>query len=646
MCGIAGIVSATVGDHIDAESVHRMCQAIVHRGPDDEGLFIKNGTGLGMRRLSIIDLSGGHQPVFSEDRSVWIVFNGEIYNFPELREDLQKRGHNFYTHTDTEVIVHLYEEMGADCVKQLRGMFAFALYDERRRKLLMARDRLGKKPLHYALQGARLLFGSEIKSILTVAPDIATVDNEALLQYMYFGYIPDPRTAFSTIQKLPPGHLLEFVDGKIEVRQYWDLPQYGTHPPRSEEECLEEMEHRLAEAVRIRLISDVPLGALLSGGTDSSTVVALMARASSKPVKTFAIGFRDQDFNEAPHARMVAERFGTDHHELIVEPDVLQTVQMLTSSLEEPFGDSSMLPTYYVSCMARKHVTVALSGDGGDEIFAGYSRYGIHLRRKVFERIPNWARRFYRESVYPRLPGELRKTKFSYNVSLPWRERYVDGISFVPSFEREVPLLSDEFRAVLHESGNPQDVMYRYFDQAPAKDPVSKMLYVDTKTYMVADILTKVDRMSMATSLEVRVPILDHVFVEWATGLPAEWKIREGKQKYILRKLAERVGVPREVLYRRKQGFTVPLVHWMKRELKELIMTVLLDPRTLQRGYFESRGVRQLLEEHFRGRRNHSARIWRLLIFELWHRNYLERIPKSDLGAEPYRVTGVTGNLG
>ncbi len=644
MCGIAGIVSAATGDEIDAREIHRMCQTLVHRGPDDEGLFVKNGTGLGMRRLSIIDLPGGHQPVFNEDRSAWIVFNGEIYNFPELREGLQKRGHSFYTRSDTEVIVHLYEEMGADCASKLRGMFAFALYDERRKKLLLARDRLGKKPLHYARQGERLLFGSEIKAILTVAPDMASVDNEALMQYLYFGYIPDPLTAFTAIQKLPPGHLLEFENGKIDVRQYWDLPQYGTKSVRSEEECLEEMEHRLAEAVRIRLISDVPLGALLSGGTDSSTVVALMARASSKPVKTFAIGFRDQDFNEAPYARMVAEKFGTNHHELIVEPDVLETVKRLTSSLEEPFGDSSMLPTYYVSRMAREHLTVALSGDGGDEVFAGYNRYGIHLRRKVFERIPNWARRFYREGVYPRLPGKLRKTKFSYNVSLPWQERYVDGISFVPAFEREMPLLSDEFRAVLQER-NPQDVMYRYFERAPAEDPVSKMLYVDTKTYMVADILTKVDRMSMATSLEVRVPILDHVFVEWATGLPAEWKIREGKQKYILRKLAERVGVPREVLYRRKQGFAVPLQHWMRHELKELITAVLLDSRTLQRGYFEPRGVRQLMEEHFRGRRDHSGRIWRLLMFELWHRNYLERIRATDNNHEPYRVTPTVETL-
>jgi asparagine synthase (glutamine-hydrolysing) len=649
MCGIAGIVSTT-GEPIDAATIHRMCQALVHRGPDDEGLFITDGTGLGMRRLSIIDVAGGHQPVFNEDGTVWVVFNGEIYNFPSLRTELLERGHKFSTHTDTEVIVHLYEEMGSDCVSKLRGMFAFALYDKTCRKLLLARDRLGKKPLHYALQndsphGRRLLFASEIKSILAVAPELAAVNHEALLQYLYFGYVPDPLTAFTAIHKLPPGHLLEFENGRIDLRQYWDLPQYGTYVPCSEEECLEEMERRLTEAVRIRLISDVPLGALLSGGTDSSTVVALMARASSQPVKTFAIGFRDQDFNEAPYARMVAEKFGTDHQELIVEPDVLETVQELTSSLEEPFGDSSMLPTYFVSRLARKHVTVALSGDGGDEIFAGYERYAIHLRRQFFERIPSWARRFYRNRIYPRLPADMRGKKFSYNVSLPWRERYVDGISFVPAFERDMPLLSDEFRAVLLGS-DPCEVMYQYFNSAPAKDPVSQMLYVDTKTYMVGDILTKVDRMSMAASLEVRVPILDQEFVEWATSLPEDWKIRGGKQKYILRKLAERVGVPREVLYRPKKGFALPLVHWMKHELKELIISVLLDPETLQRGFFEARGIRQLLDEHFRGRRDHSGRIWRLLMFELWHRNYLQRIRAIGVNYEPCHATPAAGTLG
>jgi asparagine synthase (glutamine-hydrolysing) len=627
MCGIAGVVSATRESNITEALVRHMCDQIVYRGPDDEGLYVADGAGLGMRRLSIIDLAGGHQPVFNEDRSAWIVYNGEVYNFPELRSELEKRGHRFYTKTDTEVIIHLYEEMGADCVTKLRGMFSLAIYDRTKRKLVLARDRLGKKPLHYALVKDKLYFGSEIKSILAVAPELAEVNAQGLLEYLYYGYVPDPITAFTGIKKLPPGHLLEFEDGKARIRQYWDLPQYNTHRPKSEEECLEELERRLLEATRIRLISDVPLGAFLSGGTDSSTIVALMARASSGPVKTFSIGFTKDDFNEAQYARIVARKFGTDHHEMILEPNVVETVEHLTSSLEEPFGDSSMLPTYYVSQMARQHVTVALSGDGGDELFAGYDRYRIHSNRRFFEHIPGWARRFYRDQLFRLLPRAMSGRKFSYNVTLPWRERYVDGLSFVPAFERDAPLLSDDFRQVLRRSDDPQNVMMRYFAQAPASDPVSELLYVDTKTYMVADILTKVDRMSMLNSLEVRVPILDHEFVEWVTGLPPEWKLRGSTQKYILRKLAERVGVPLEALNRPKQGFALPLVHWMRNELKDVLM-ILLEPRTLQRGYFEAEGIRKLMNDHLYGGKVFTGRIWRLLMFELWHRNFLERFTK------------------
>jgi asparagine synthase (glutamine-hydrolysing) len=627
MCGIAGVVSTTRESDITEALVRHMCNQIIHRGPDDEGILVQDGAGLGMRRLSIIDLSGGHQPVFNEDRSAWIVYNGEVYNFPELRPELEKRGHRFYTNTDTEVIIHLYDEMGADCVQKLRGMFSLAIYDRTKRKLVLARDRLGKKPLHYALLKDKLYFASEIKSILAVAPELAEVNAQGLLEYLYYGYVPDPITAFTGIQKLPPGHLLEFENGKISVRRYWDLPQYNTHTPKSEEECLEELESRLLEATRIRLISDVPLGAFLSGGTDSSTVVALMARASSAPVKTFSIGFTKDDFNEAQYARMVAQKFGTDHHEMILEPNVVETVEHLTSSLEEPFGDSSMLPTYYVSQMARQHVTVALSGDGGDEVFAGYDRYRIHSSRRFFEYVPKWARKFYRDQVFPLLPNKMQGRGFTYNVTLPWQERYVDGLSFVPAFERDAPLLSDDFRQILRRSDDPQNALLRYFAQAPASDPVSELLYVDTKTYLPGDILTKVDRMSMLNSLEVRAPMLDHKFIEWVTGLPPEWKLRGTTQKYILRKLAERVGVPREALHRPKQGFALPLVHWMRNELKDVLM-ILLEPRTLQRGYFEADGIRKLMNDHLYGGRVLTGRIWRLLMFELWHRNFLEKFTK------------------
>ena len=611
-------------EQVEAAQVHRMCQSIVHRGPDDEGIYVQGPVGLGMRRLSIIDLSGGHQPIHNEDKSIWIVYNGEIYNFPELRRGLEQRGHKFYTHTDTEIIVHLYEELGADCVKELRGMFAIALYDERRQSLLLARDRLGKKPLHYAVHQGRLLFGSEIKTILAVAPELAEVNPEGLLQYFYFGYIPDPHTAFRRIRKLPPGHLMEYRNGRSSIREFWDLPEYGTQAAMSEEDCLEELERRLEEAVRIRLISDVPLGALLSGGVDSSIIVALMARVSSQPVKTFSIGFEAEKFNEAEYARMVAERFGTDHHELILNPNLEETLTFLSGMLEEPFGDSSMLPTYYVSRMARQHVTVALSGDGGDELFAGYDRYLVAMERKKFDRIPNWLGRIYRDQVHHRVPAGMYGKNLAWNASLTARDRYLDDVSYLPVLHRERSLFSKDFLRAAEHLPNPLEQWQHYYDHAPAKDSLSRLLYLDTKTYLTADILAKVDRMSMATSLEVRVPMLDHEFVEWVAGLPVDWKFRTGTRKFILKKLAERLGIPPALLHRRKQGFQLPLVDWMRDNTKNQILRLLLEPRTLQRGYFKQEAVRALVDEHLRGRRNRSGMLWRLLILELWYRNFMD----------------------
>lgn len=626
MCGIAGIFDTRANSVVDAATIRRMCRSIIHRGPDDEGIYVKGGVGLGMRRLSIIDLAGGHQPIHNEDEQVWIIFNGEIFNFQELRAELKSNGHRFYTDSDTEVIVHLYEEHGADCVQKLRGMFAFAVYDERRRRLLLARDRLGIKPLHYAFMDGRLLFGSEIKAILAGAPELAEVSPESLLQYFYLRYIPDPSTAFAGIWKLPPGHVLEISEGEanIHVRQYWDLPAYGTYNPQSEQECLEEMERRLAEAVRIRLISDVPLGALLSGGTDSSTVVALMARASSRPIQTFSISFPQDDFNEGQYARIVAERFGTEHQELRVEPNIEEDLDHLSRSLEEPFGDSSILPTYYVSRMARRHVTVALSGDGGDELFGGYERCHVNLRRRFFDLLPAWAGSSYRRRIHPRVYRRLWGRNFLYNVSLPTRDRYLDYISVLPARDRERSIFSTDFLHWAADCPPPLEIFRQFYDGAPANDQLSRLLYLETKTTLPADMLTKVDRMSMLSSLEVRVPLLDHLFVEWVTQLPASWKVKKGKGKYILTRLAERVGVPQEVLHRPKQGFAMPLVHWMRREMKEDLTRLLLEPRTLQRGYFNPKSLRCLLEEHFEGRRDNSGKIWLLIMFELWHRNFLE----------------------
>lgn len=626
MCGIAGFIGRE-DEQASAADVRRMCSTIVHRGPDDEGIYTRGRAGLGMRRLSIIDLAGGRQPIHNEDETVWVVFNGEIYNFPELRQELEQRGHRFYTHSDTEVIVHLYEDFGADCIRKLRGMFAIALFDEKRQSLLLARDRLGKKPLYYALHQGRFYFGSEIKTILAAAPEFASnLNRRALLQYFSLQYIPDPNSAFRDIHKLPPGHLLEYELGQINIRQYWDLPAYGTSSIESEQECLDALEEKLAEAVRIRLISDVPLGALLSGGVDSSVVVALMSRASSKPVKTFSIGFAKQDFNEAPYARAVAEKFGTEHHEFIVEPNVSETLAHLTAMMEEPFGDSSMIPTYHVSRIARQHVTVALSGDGGDELFAGYDRYPVHLDRMQYERVPAWMRTAFRTWIYPRLGPSVKGRRFLFNASLHGGDRYLDTVGFLTT-DRESSLFSKDFLA----AANGTDVLgevREFYSKAQAPDRISRLLYLDTKSYLTGDVLTKVDRMSMATSLEVRCPILDHVLIEWVTGLPAKWKYRDGTRKYMLRKLAQRLGVPG--LDRPKQGFAMPLTHWWKGELRNTLLPILTESTTLQRGYLNPAAVRRFVNEHLTGRRDYGQELWLLLIFELWHRNFLESSHKAQ----------------
>jgi asparagine synthase (glutamine-hydrolysing) len=629
MCGIAGIiVSDNKGEADIAAEVGAMCAEIVYRGPDDRGIYVNGRVGLGMRRLSVIDVCSGQQPIHNEDRRVWVVCNGEIYNFRELRHELEARGHTFYTNSDTEVIVHAYESYGSDCLSRLRGMFAFALYDFRQRKLVLGRDRLGKKPLHYALNNGMLYFGSEIKSILAVAPQLATVDRVALSQFFYYGYIPDPYTAFSAIRKLPPGCWIEFEDNSVRLRQYWDPQFVSTVLPESE--YLEHLEATLEDAVRMRLVSEVPLGALLSGGVDSSTVVAMMTRVSGKPVKTFSIGFTHADFNEAEHARSVATRFGTDHYELIVDADLWNTLEMLSGIIDEPFADSSVIPTYHVARMARKHVTVVLSGDGGDELFAGYDSYLTHSRRRYLGLIPDWVAPIYHRWVYPLIPSALRDRKFAHNFVLNSRERFISGKAILPNYDPELAILSSEFVRLLANEEPPEEVIRRHYGNAVSSDLVSRMQYADIRTYLTADVLTKVDRMSMACSLEVRCPLLDHIFVELAARIPSSMQVQNGRGKYLLRSLAKKLGVPRETLDRPKQGFALPLKHWLRTELKDELAALLLEPRTLQRGYFRKSAIERLLAEHCRGKRDHSSALWLLLSFELWHRNYLERRPKAE----------------
>jgi asparagine synthase (glutamine-hydrolysing) len=594
--------------------LHRMCETMVHRGPNDEGFYTLGHVGLGVRRLSVIDLDHGHQPAHNEDEAIVTVLNGEIYNFGQLREELARHGHHFSNRSDTEIIPHLYEEFGLDCVDQLRGMFAFAVYDARRDRLLLARDRFGKKPLYYATDNDAFYFSSEIKAILAVAPHLAEVDVEALMQFFCFNYIPDPGTIFKKIRKLPPGHLLEHSRGLVHVKRYWNLPAYGTHEFSSEEECLQELERQLTEAVSIRLAADVPLGAVLSGGTDSATVVAIMSRLSSKPIQTFSVGFAERDFDERPYARRVAQRFDTEHHEMVVEPSLGEDMERLTGMLDEPFADNSVLPTYYLSRLCREHVTVVLSGDGGDELFAGYDRHQLKLQPRNLDHLPEWAGRLYyaaRNHVNPRVA----------HLTL---SGYLNRICFVPDGGRERSLFSAAFQESIRDCADPLNLFRLHMNQAPSSDRLGQLLYLDTKTYLPGSVLAKVDRMSMAASLEVRAPFLDHVFAEMVIRMPSRWKIQAGQEKYILKKLAERLGVPREAVYRPKQGFTMPMGPLLRNGIQGELPAILLEPRTIERGYFDPRALRKLVEDHIAGKEDHSVRLFQLLMFELWHRNFLQ----------------------
>lgn len=599
-----------------------MCRVIEYRGPDEEGIWDSEKVALGMRRLSIIDLAGGQQPIFNEDRSVATVFNGEIYNFQTLRAELLSAGHRFSTSSDTEVIVHLYEQYGTDFPRWLRGMFGIAVWDLRAHKLILARDRFGKKPLHYAPHAGGLLFASEIKSILAVAPGLAQMDVDAIHEYLYYGYVPDPNSAFGQIKKLPPGHVLEYSGSDLCIRKYWDLPESGTYK-LSEAEALDRLETELSEAVRLRLISEVPLGALLSGGVDSSVVVGMMARSSSMPVKTFCISFAHEQFNEASHAAKVAQAFGTEHRELRIESDAAGTLAQIGPLLDEPFADSSIIPTYEVSRLAKRFVTVALSGDGGDELFAGYDHYPALQSRRHYDLIPEMARNAYLRHAYPHLPQWLRRKKLAYNVALNARDRFIDARSLRSL--RDLDPITPTFRATVQQD-LPARCLQRYFDNAPAADLVARMQYADIKTYMTADVLTKVDRMSMAASLEVRSPLLDHVLAEFVTSLPTSLKLNSRSSKFLLKKLAERIGVPRDVLYRRKQGFSVPLAEWLRSVLRDTVADVLLSKPAKDRGITDTSVAERMLREHWNRNRDHSLAIWQVFMLELWASHYLDRM--------------------
>jgi asparagine synthase (glutamine-hydrolysing) len=624
MCGIAGIYTPDPRLPIEPRVLDAMTDSLPHRGPDGRGVHVAPGIGLGHRRLSIIDLSAGAQPLCNEDGSVWVVFNGEIYNFPELRGQLEARGHRFRTRTDTEVIVHGYEEWGDRAVERFRGMFVFALWDARRARLLIARDRLGIKPLYYAaLPGGGLAFGSEIKAVVE-HPDVSREWRvDALDAYLALQYVPTPMTIFAGVHKLSPGHLLTVEDGRLRTERYWDLPFPGDGDALREEEYLGRLDELIHEAVRIRLISDVPLGAFLSGGIDSTAVVAAMVGASNGRVVTTSVGFREDAYSEVAQANEVAHHLGCEHHEKMVTPDIADLLPRLAWHLDEPFADSSAVPTYYVSAAAREHVTVALSGDGGDELWAGYARHRM-------ERIEAQARRWLGAAgskavsrVAHWLPLRLRGARSLRSIGLPadqaCAQKHAYGL-----FEQGLRdrLYSAGFAEEVRDS-DPLAAFRDIYASCQSPDPLDRALYLDVRTYLLDDILTKVDRMSMAVSLEARVPLLDHKLVEFAATVPMALKFQNGRGKYLLRRFLDG-RVPRGVLERPKHGFEAPIADWLRGPLAPMTGDLLLGSRFRSRGIFSQATVTRMWNEHQSGARDHRHRLWSLLMLELWFRQFVD----------------------
>jgi asparagine synthase (glutamine-hydrolysing) len=621
MCGICGIFEPGRDSVIDPGLTKRMADTLRHRGPDDEGFYSASGISLGHRRLSIIDLAGGHQPLSNEDGTVWVAFNGEIYNFEELNRQYLSSGHCFKTRSDTETIVHLYEELGEHCFAELRGMFAIALWDARRKKLLLARDRIGKKPLFYSWDGRRLLFASEIKALLAADGSSRDMDLEALSDYFSFQYIPAPKTIYRSVRKLRPAHYLVVEGSSIRENSYWDV-HFNQPKQFSESEWCACFLEEYRTAVRSRLVSDVPLGAFLSGGIDSSSVVALM-NEHQPPVTTCSIGFAEQSYNEATDARQFATALNANHFEHTVRPQAVDLLPKLAWHYDEPFADSSAVPTYYVSQVARQHVTVALSGDGGDENFAGYRRYRLSMaeerlrscvpsgvRRSVFGLLGEW---------YPKLgwaPRVFRAKSTFQSLARSPIEGYFYGISCCPPALKKQLLGHDMWKRLGgYES---IEVLRAHYDRADTPDPLSRIQYVDMKTYLPDDILTKVDRASMAVSLEVRCPLLDHKLVELIAQMPSTLKLRNGQGKYIFKKALGGI-VPRAILDRRKKGFSVPVAEWFRTELKEFAYEGLFSPRDelLNRAFLS-----RCWSQHQRGQRDWSSLLWSVLMFRTWQEAY------------------------
>ena len=634
MCGIAGRVNFRSGAPVDAARVGAMCDLIAHRGPDDHGVHCDGAVGFGHRRLAIIDLSPlGRQPMQTDDGQVVITFNGEIYNFHDLRHALEQRGHAFRSHSDTEVILAAYREYGDACVERLAGMFAFAIWDAPRRRLLIARDRLGKKPLHYRLDDDGIAFASEPKAFLAEPGFEPRVDLQAISDYLSLQYVPSPASAFAGIHKLPPAHTLVVEDGAVNVRQYWRLSYARQQAATSDADALDALSEQLRAAVRRRLVSDVPLGAFLSGGIDSGLVVSFMAECVGTPVRTFSIGFEEAAYNELPAARLVAERYGTRHEEFVVRPRAADLLPQLVWHYGEPYADSSALPTYVLSALTRRHVTVALNGDAGDENFAGYDRYRAMVLAARMDHLPRAAR--LAAAAASRAAAALvphakvqRLTRFGRRLADTPLHRYAAWIlHFEPGLKHR--LCTPEFRAATADRGHAY--LEAAFAASDATTLVERTMDLDVHTYLPEDLLVKVDIATMAHGLEGRSPFLDHELMQFAASLPAHLKLRGAEQKFLLRRLAER-RLPPTLLTLPKKGFGVPIDRWFREDLRETLRDALFDGRLAARGYFDMRVVQQLFDEHQSGRVAWHLQLWNLLMLELWHRMFIDQRPA---GAPP-----------
>jgi len=629
MCGIVGIFDLQGSADIDRELLSQMNESQFHRGPDEGGLHVEAGVGLGHRRLSIIDLSSGQQPLFNEDGSVVVTYNGEIYNFPELSDELKAAGHIFKTHSDTEVIVHAWEEWGEQCVERFRGMFAFAVWDRNKHTLFMARDRLGKKPLHYSLlPNGQLIFASELKALYVHPLLKKEIEPTAVEEYFAFGYVPDPKSIFKNIHKLPPAHSMTLVHGeaKLQPKPYWDVP-FADVGDISEADAVEQLTERFRESVKVRMMSEVPLGAFLSGGVDSSGVVAMMSQLSDSPVNTCSIAFDSPKFNESEFAKMVADHCHTNHYVETVAPDDFDLVDKLANIYDEPYADSSAMPTYRVCELAKKRVTVALSGDGADEYFSGYRRHRWHMNEEKVRSILPYSIRGplfgLLGKVYPKLdwaPRFLRAKTTFQALARDSVAAYFHTVS-VLSDDMRNKLFSAEFKTSL-AGYNAVEVFRKHAADCPSSHPLSLIEYLDLKTYLVGDIHTKVDRASMANSLEVRAPLLDHELIEWVSGLNPDLKLNGQMGKYILKKAME-PHLPNDVLYRDKMGFSVPLAEWFRGPLKQRVKESLLGESMRQSGIFNMDYVEHLVTQHQSGLRDYSAAIWTLLMFDAFQRQVL-----------------------